>query len=459
MQSGVQAVKAEPIDVPRWRGLAGAAAMIRDPAAHLASLTEQHGDCFRYAFGGVAATLVISRPSLILHVLKTCEAAFTKSDIQTRYMQAFLGKGLLTLAGEEWRRQRRVIAAGFRADRLESLSEPLARLVVAGLEELATSAANDAPVAIDIDMMRLTFLAVARALLGADIDEAGVSRISEAILRIQGHLVRRIVLPWADSWFRLSGADERHQALRRAGDGVLAASIERRLAAGVPTGEGDMLDALLAVRDPETGEPMSREAVVAELMQLLVAGHETSSTVLAWTLWLLARHPEALMALHEECDAVLSGRIAGAGDVSRLPLTMATLKEAMRLYPPFWMIDRLAVSDSSCDGIDIPAGTRIALQVAIVHRRPDCWAEPAAFRPERFLGPERTNERSGAYVPFGTGPRTCVGNGYAWLQMLAILTGLVQRFDIAAVDDAVAPRALLILRPAGGIAMRLRRRA
>jgi cytochrome P450 len=122
------------------------------------------------------------------------------------------------------------------------------------------------------------------------------------------------------------------------------------------------------------------------------------------------------------------------------------------------MIDRVALTDSECDGVAIGKGTRVALLVSAVHRRPDFWAKPGDFCPARFLGNERANERNGAFVPFGTGPRTCVGNGYAWMQMLTILTGLIQRFDITATEDEVKPSAKLILRPAGGIRLELRRR-
>jgi cytochrome P450 len=452
------AAAAKPRRLGRLSGVVGTAAMITNPARHLTELTMVHGDCFIYPFGGVVETLVVSRPSLIQHVLKNGEETFGKSDIQTRHMHAYLGKGLLTLVGEPWRRQRKVIASGFRSEALQALSTSTACLVEARLIRLAVEADEGEPIAIDRVMNELTFRATTRALLGADIAEDGIGLISEAIGRIQSHLVRRIVLPWAAPWFYLSGAESRHQALRRAGDSVLAAAIDRRLKVASISGAYDILDALLAVRDSTTGSSMAQTDLVAELMQLLVAGHETSSTVLTWTLWLLAGHPESLTALRHECSEQLAGSLPKSTDFSRLPLAVATLKEAMRLYPPFWMIDRVALTDSECDGVAIGKGTRVALLVSAVHRRPDFWAKPGDFCPARFLGNERANERNGAFVPFGTGPRTCVGNGYAWMQMLTILTGLIQRFDITATEDEVKPSAKLILRPAGGIRLELRRR-
>ena len=422
----------------RTAGLAGARAMLRDPCAHLAALAARHGDCFTYPFGGMAKTMVILRPAIAQHVLKNSETLFGKSDIQTRHMQDFLGPGLLTLAGEPWRRQRRLIAGGFRADRIAEMAIPLEADVADGLTHLA-DAAQRGPVNASEAMMRLTFAAVARSLMGASIAAPDIARISDAIARVQAYLVRQIVLPWAAPVFRLSGAHARHQALRRDGDAIVAKVVDARLATG-PAG-GDMLDQLIS------GPPMTREALVAEIMQLLVAGHETSSTVLAWSLWLLARHPADMAALREELAATPTDQSP--------PLLLATLKEAMRLYPPFWLIDRLALESSAADGVPIPAGTRLAIFVHGLHHRADCWADPETFRPARFLGPERANERNGAFIPFGSGPRTCVGSNYAWLQMVAILSALLRRFDISAVHPQQAAEAMLILRAAGGVWLRV----
>jgi cytochrome P450 len=431
--------------------------MLRDPCAHLAALAARHGDCFVYPFGGMAETLVVLRPAIALQVLKDADS-FGKSDIQTRHMQDFLGPGLLTMAGDPWRRQRRLISGGFRADRIAPMAAPLQVDIAHGLDRLERDAAAG-PVDVSAAMMRLAFAAVARSLLGAEVAADDIERISDAITAVQAYLVRQIVLPWAAPLFRVSGDHGRHQALRREGDAIVAAVVDARLHRGARAADApdaDMLDRLLGADDPVSGAPMTRDAVVAEIMQLLVAGHETSSTVLAWTLWLLARHPDALAALRDE----LAGDHGDAADaVHRLPLMVATLKEAMRLYPPFWLIDRLALVDTVIDGVAIAAGTRIALFVHGLHHRADFWDAPGQFRPERFLGEARANERNGAFLPFGSGPRTCVGSNYAWLQMVTILSAMITRFDLRARDADVPPEALLILRARGGVWLHLAPRA
>lgn len=398
--------------------------------------------------------MVVSRPSIIHHVLKSGEGAFAKSDIQTRYMQQFLGKGLLTFHGEPWRRQRRVIAEGFAPRRLAALIAPMAAAVEAQLNEL-DRAGRSTPADIAPDMHRMTFTLVARSLMGAVISESDIATISHAIERVQAYLVRCIVLPWASGLHRLSGAEERHQRLRRGGDAVVARQVDARLAQGRGD-EGDMLDLLMAAAHPDGGAALGREELVCEIMQLLVAGHETSSGVLGWTLWLLAAHPAALARAMAEVEASPRATMA---DFYQMTWCIAAIKEAMRLYPPFWLIDRVAIADSQVDGITIPAGLRIALFVQGVHRRADLWHEPDAFRPERFLGDEARHERDGAYIPFGSGPRTCVGSQFAMLQMLTILAAMLRRYDIAPAARPPRARAQLTLRAGNGIWLNLRKRA
>jgi cytochrome P450 len=204
---------------------------------------------------------------------------------------------------------------------------------------------------------------------------------------------------------------------------------------------------------------MMPQELLAESMQLLAAGHETSSTVLGWTLYLLGRHHEALQRLRDECEAVLGDRPLVTSDIERLPFTTAVLKETMRLYPAFWMIDRLACADGEADGVPMPAGTRLALFVHGVHRSPAWWQAPEGFEPDRFFGPERANERACAYLPFGAGPRVCIGSAYAMLQMLMVLAAFVRRYDFAlTVDRVIEPRPLLILRAGDRIFLRVQRR-
>jgi cytochrome P450 len=222
----------------------------------------------------------------------------------------------------------------------------------------------------------------------------------------------------------------------------------------------NLLDALHRMTDATSGQPLDPEQVLAECMHMLVAGHETSSNVLTWTLYLLARHPTYLDRCRREFDEVLGDGKLSAEHLPALKLTTAVLEEAMRLYPAFWMLDRMAVGDDSVDGVAIPAGTTVLAFIYGVHRSPQFWQEPERFLPERFQeAGHATTRQMFLHLPFGGGPRQCIGSSYASLQMLLILSVLLPRYDFTLANDRpISPRPLLVLRPRGGMRMHVRRR-
>jgi cytochrome P450 len=428
--------------------------MTKNPLDVLEGYTGSRGDTFHYNFGGALPVLVSSRPALLNHVLKICAADFAKSDIQTVRMTEFLGSGLLTLHGEPWRRRRRLIQDGFGPRALASLEAGMQACLAQDLDRPEAAALETRADAAEV-VSPLTLRMVARSLLGAEFDAADVRLVSDAITRLQAFMVRRIVQPWLEPWFLLSGAVARHQRLRRLGEAVIARQIARRRATGA---EEDLLQILINALAPESGEALTESQLLAESLQLVVAGHETSSTTLVWALYLLAGHPDALARLRAECEQGIGNRLPGVGDTERLPFTTAVLKEALRLYPPFWMVDRIALTAGEADGVWIRAGERLVLLIRAAHRDPRYWSAPDSFRPERFLGEERANERNGAWIPFGAGPRTCIGARYAMVQMLMVLTAVVRRYDLErTVADPAPERPRFILSPATRIIDLVRR--
>ena len=213
-----------------------------------------------------------------------------------------------------------------------------------------------------------------------------------------------------------------------------------------------------AVSD-ETGEPMSDEAILHECLHLLVAGHETSSNALCWTLYLLSKHPEYVEAVRSEYDRVVGDSVLQYADLPGLDVTTQIIEESLRLYPPFWMVDRVAVADDDIMGIRIPKGTIVVAFIYGAHRSPKLWDDPDRFIPERFSKAHRVTHTPFAYLPFGGGPRGCVGGTFAMLQMLMIVGGLLRRYDFElAPDQDVSPRSMVFLRPNHGIRMAFAKR-
>jgi cytochrome P450 len=306
-------------------------------------------------------------------------------------------------------------------------------------------------------MTSMTFGMVARSLFHARMAEREIDGISRAITTIQAFMVRRIVQPYLAPWFAMSGQTRRHHRIRKEGEAILLRYIRSRRT--TRRERLDLLQLLLDAVDPDTGREMTEEQVLHESMQLLVAGHETSSTALTWALYLLCLHPSYLHRARHELDTVVGDAQLEYAHVSSLPLTSSIVEEALRLYPPFWMVDRVAIENDRVAGIDINRGTTVIAFIYGAHHSPRHWKDPEDFYPERFIDCAPT-DHGFSLLPFGGGPRGCVGANYAMLQMLMILDAVLTRYEISLVRDSPAEmQPMLILRPSGGMPAHVRRRA
>ena len=324
--------------VPRSRSFLDSRAMAHNPVQVLSAYTSLYGETFRFYFGGVKEAIVTTNPVVIQHVLKTNSENYHKSEIQKKRMGHFLGKGLLTTEGEAWRTQRRLIQAGFERKQLEVLSSIMQDSLADSLREFDRQARVGA---VDIypHMMKITFAMVARSLFGAQLKDEDIEIISEAISTVQEFMVRQTIQPYLNPWFAVSGELRRHEEMRARAFGILGAYI--RLRRQQEQGH-DLLQILMDARYSD-GTGMSDELVVSESMQLLVAGHETSSNALSWLLYLLSSRPDCVEKVRQEFDAILGENPLRFSDVPKFEFTTQVILEALRLYPPFWMVDRMAL--------------------------------------------------------------------------------------------------------------------
>lgn len=435
--------------VSRLRSFADSPAMFRNPVAILSRYAAQFGDTFRFYLGGLKEAIVTTDAAVIQHVLKTNAENYQKSEIQVKRMGHFLGKGLLTTHGEPWRVQRRLIQKGFDRKQLEALSSIMQASLAESLKEFDRQIA-EGPVDIYPHLMKMTFEMVAKSLFGASLKVEDIDLVSHTICTVQEFIVKQTLQPYLNPWFEVSGELRRHEEMRRQADGVLLAYITKRRheAPG-----HDLLQTLMDARYAD-GEGMPDELVLSESMQLLVAGHETSSNSLSWILYLLSSRPDCLERLRQEFDAVIGDAPLNFNDVSRFEYAGQVIHEALRLYPPFWMIDRMAVKDDRVGDVVIPAGSTVIVFVYGAHHKPQSWPDAESFKPERF---SRANEKAAApftFLPFGGGPRGCIGGNYAMLQILMILSVLVRKYDFQLTPgQEIEARPMVILRPKHGIRM------
>jgi cytochrome P450 len=441
--------------VPRARAFLDGPSMVQNPIRVFESYRAQYGHTFSFHFGGAKPAIVSTDPAFLQRVLQKNQTNYNKSDIQVERMGEFQGQGLLNSHGAAWLRQRRLLAKGFLRSRLTRMLPMQLEI----LDELMTSFDKEAtrgPVEIRQQMVRFTLRLVGKSLLGRSMGDAELQEIGDAISQIQEFIVRQIVQPYKIPWFQLSGQSAHYQKIRRDADRIVLRHIQAQR--GEEGGDDDFLRLLLDTPCEETGEPMSEEQVMIESLQLMVAGNETSSNALSWIFYLLARHPDHLARIRGEIDAVIGDKPLDFEALHALEKTLQVIDEAMRLYPPFWMVDRIALEDDEICGIEIPAGTMVIPYIYGTHRNPAFWSDAESFDPSRF-DPDRRKERNGfAYIPFGAGPRICIGNNMAILQILMIVTSVVRAYDFELLtDQPVGIRPMMILRPDGPITMRFRR--
>ena len=423
--------------------------MARNPVQVLSKYTQHYGETFRFYLGGIKEAMVTTDPTVIQHVLKTNAENYHKSEIQVKRMGHFLGKGLLTTHGEAWRTQRRLIQRGFERKQLEVLSSIMQDSLAESLRSFDRDV-RTGPVDIYPHLMKMTFEMVGKSLFGARLKDEDIGLISRTISTIQEFMVRQTIQPYLNPWFTVSGVLRRHEEMRAHADSILMdyIRIRRQESPG-----HDLLQILMDARYSD-GEGMPDELVLSESMQLLVAGHETSSNALSWLLYLLSSRPDCIERLRHEYDSVLGERSLSYTDVPKFQFAIQVIQEALRLYPPFWMVDRMALSDDRAGDIDIPRGSTVIVFVYGVHHSREYWEDPESFDPERFSKANEKLNRPFTHLPFGAGPRGCIGGNYATLQILMILGVLLRKYDFRlAAGQTIEARPMVILRPKHGISM------
>ena len=443
-------IRSVPIPVvSRFRCFADSRAMFRNPVQVLSGYTKNFGDTFRIYLGGIKEAIVTIDPAVIQHVLKTNSENYQKSEIQVKRMGHFLGKGLLTTHGEAWRTQRRLIQKGFDRTQLDALSSIMQDSLAESLRDFDRQARRG-PLDIYPQLMKITFAMVARSLFGARLKDEDIDLVSRTICTVQEFIVRQTLQPYLNPWFAVSGEMREHEDMRTRADAILLEYIRKRR--NEPPGN-DLLQTLMDARYSD-GKGMSDELILSESMQLLVAGHETSSNALSWLFYLLSSRPDCLERVRQEFNCLLGEAPLSHTDVPKLEFVTQVIQEGLRLYPPFWMIDRMAVADDHVGDLDIPRGSTVIVYVYGAHHAPRYWQNPENFDTERFTKANEKLRRPFTFLPFGAGPRGCIGGNYAMLQILMILSDLLRRYDFQlAPGQIVEARPMVILRPKHGIRM------
>ena len=445
-----------PRSVSRLRAFLETRQLVDNPVAVISKHLFERGDTYYYPIGGIKKVLITIDPKVLRHILNDNYENYHKADIQVRDLGRFLGANLLTSHGDYWLRQRRLIQHGFRGDKRASMAAAMCSCLEASLTRFDEDIRRG-PVDIRPQMVALSLKMVACSLFSARLSDEDVRLISEAISRNLALIFWQIVQPFLAPWFALSGKLRRHEVIRSEVDEFLLDHIRRRRTEHDQT--DDLLQILLDARYGDTGEGMTDEQILSESKLFMVAGHETTSNALCWTLYLLSRNPDYLRRARDELKTVIGDGPFRSSHCVNLPLTRRIIEESLRLYPPFWVVGRVALKDDRAGDVPIQKGTTVVAFIYGAHRAPAFWRDPDDFLPERFEDDSKIRFDF-HYLPFGGGPRGCIGSSYAMLQMLMILNVILRRYDFAsASDEVIEPRPTIVLRPRNGIMMRFERLA
>lgn len=397
--------------------------------------------------------LLANNPEMIRHVMLDNVGNYVRDPLGQRILEPGLGQGLLTSEGAVWRRQRRLLAPLFQPRRIQGFAMLMIERAAAFADSLRSGQETDMADA----MMRITLEIIAQSLFGADgaTDVAAVGAAMDSYqATVKPNIPDLLGLP---GWFPRPDA-ARGRAALSAMDRIITELVRRRRArigAGGPAGE-DMLGLMLTARDEEGGPVLSDAEIRDQMATFFLAGHETTATALTWVWYLLANDAAAEAKLLAELRAVLAGRLPQPADADKLIYTRMVIEEAMRLYPPAHTTSRVAVGDDVVGGVPIRKGTVVVISPWLMHRHKAYWAEPDRFDPENFSAGRQASRPRYTYLPFGAGPRICIGAGFAMTEAILILATIAQRFRFRLKPGTIVrPVAKITLRPQDGLPMRV----
>jgi enediyne biosynthesis protein E7 len=393
------------------------------------------GDVYRiFAPGRGVFNYVINHPSDVKRVLLSNHRNYTKGEGMDR-VKILLGNGIMTSEGDFWRRQRRMMQPSFHRRVIDQFSRLIHDVNQRFAERWAARAAAGEPINLTDDVSELTLEIVLHSIFGTDLE------------RLERQLGANPFEVVAKEQSRDLKFAFRFRSLTK----LVAELIEHRRRE--PQEHFDFLEMLMATRDRESAAPMSNKELIDEVLTLIVAGHETTAAALTWAWYLVSQHPETAAQLEAEADRLTPG-LLGLDAAESLAFTHQVLQEALRLYPPGWLFTRRTIEADELGGFAIGPRTDVFISPYLLHRHPEFWSEPEEFRPERFAGADAEERHKFAYIPFSVGPRHCIGENIAMLEMLVHVHTMSRRFRLTrATSEPIELEAQINLRPRSPLLM------
>ncbi len=424
--------------VSRFQVIKNAARILKNPLPFHSENFTKHGDSFKVQ-PGIGETILFTRsPELIKHILQKQHKIYWKSPLQTVDLAKYIGHGILTSNGEHWRTHRRMVQPAFHKKKLTRLLGIMLMAIQFELRRVEVNKVRDAFAL----MGDLAFQVVAKSLFSSVDIRNQMARLKAITEANQQMLIKEMRQPYLKWWYQLNGEVEKHLKWSKEARGILHEIIEERRRSG--NEKDDLLDMLLQATY-EDGSSMAADQLIDEVLILFTAGHETTANVLSFTLFLLAKHPEIQEKVFREVSKVDLENDDLMDCLKELTYVKYCLEESMRLYPPVYVIDRIAKEEDEFNGLLLPKGTLILMSVYELHRYAGFWEKPLEFVPERFSGDNK--EYGDYYYPFGAGPRMCVGNNFAMYEMTFAIAELIKKYQVSSPLEFIELNPLISLKP------------
>ncbi len=405
------------------------------------------------------STIMTDRAEIVRHVLQKNHKNYKKTELVKKVLVPQVGHGLLTSDGEYWLQQRRAIQPGFHKKRLEKISKIMIDEINHYMDDVMDKYAEKNEI-IDLgkEMMHLAFKIVSKSLFSGSLNDSDLDTIDTTVTASQQYIVNKVRQPYLRPLMWLNGTSKKIRQLKEESDNVIIQTIRERKASGKKY--DDLMDMLLETRYEDTGKGMTETQLKDEAIILYVAGHETSAIALSWAWYLIAKHPEIEKKLLESVQNTLGKNDPKFEDVRNLSYPLQVLEETMRLYPPAWITDRAPIeNDAISEEFTLQKGEEIILFIYGVHHNPKYWKNPFQFDPERFSIENKKNHIPFSYLPFGGGPRLCIGNNFALMEMQFVLAQMIRRYKFELVSNQkIDINPLITLRPRQTIKMKISKR-
>lgn len=400
---------------------------------------ERLGETFKINLGLMGSAVFTRDPGLIKHILQKQHKKYYKSPLQTKDLAKYIGHGLLTSNGEHWRVHRRMVQPAFHKKKLVGL---LGIMKTAIQKEISAIQPNIVQNVFPM-MGDLAFQVVAQSLFSKDDIQKQMVALQKVTEASQNMLVKEMRQPFLKWWFAINGEIKKHLTEGEKGRDLLNVIIEERLQSGDE--KDDLLDMLLRAKY-EDGTHMPRKQLLDEVLILFTAGHETTANALSFTLFLLAKNQKNQEKAYQEVSKLDFDSEDIMNTISSLTYVKQCIEEGMRLYPPVYIMDRMAIDDDEYEGRQITKKTMILASIYELHRSPSFWKEPHSYIPERF-NVENKKDFSDYYYPFGAGPRMCVGNSFAIYEMVLTVAEILKRYKLKTNRESVEINPMISLKP------------